>query len=94
MRIVPSSDVRVNSVALRNSEPREKRRVPDNPASCAFPQVISYMLPTSHGAHKFPYAMSFRTCFSSESSATSFFSRPFSSSSCFSFRACSTFKPP
>ena len=38
-------------------------------------------LPAPLGAYKFPSAISFRTCFSSERSATSFFSRPFSCSS-------------
>jgi hypothetical protein len=80
--------------------------LPDNPAGCAFAQVISVLrcinsLPAPLGAYKFrwrgplvPFAISFRICFSSERLATSFFSRPFSCSSSFSFRACSTFRPP
>ncbi len=73
--------------------------LPDNPAGSALAQVITALrcinsLPASLGAYKFPSAMSFRTCFSSDRSSISFFSWPFSCSSSFSFRACSTFRPP
>jgi hypothetical protein len=44
-------------------------------------------LPASFGAYKFPEAMSFNTCFSSDRSATSRFSRTFSFSRSFIFRA-------
>ena len=51
-------------------------------------------LPAPLGAYKFPRAMSFNTCFSSDRSATSFLSRLFSSSSRLSRFAWSTPRPP
>jgi hypothetical protein len=47
-------------------------------------QDIAEAAAASLGAYNFPWAISRSTCFSSDRSATSFFSRPFSSSSCFS----------
>jgi hypothetical protein len=60
--------------------------LPDDPAGQPFAQPIFLTsrldrLPAPLGAYKFPRAMSFNTCFSSDRSATSFLSRLFSSSS-------------
>ena len=62
--------------------------LPDDPAGCALTQAILFLgcihrLPTPFRAYKFPCAISCRTCFSSDRSATSFFNLPFSVSSCF-----------
>ena len=64
----------------------------DDPAGGALAQVILllysiYCLPATFRAYKFPSAMSFKTCISSDRSATSFFNLPFSVSSCLSFLA-------
>ena len=74
---------------LRGKVSLRSPRLPDDPAGLALAQPIpltSYLnrLPASLGAYNFPWAISRRTCFSSDRSATSFFSRPFSSSSCLS----------
>jgi len=71
------------NVSLRPS------RLPEDPAGLSFAQPVPVpsrfnCLPASLGAYNFPWAISRRTCFSRDRSATSFFSRPFSSSSCFS----------
>ena len=64
-------------------------RLPDDPASQTFAQPVLLpsridRLPAPFGAYKFPDAMSLRTCFSSDRSATSFFNRLFSFSNCLS----------
>jgi hypothetical protein len=64
-------------------------RLPDDPAGQPFAQPVLLpsridRLPAPFGAYKFPDAMSLRTCFSSDRSATSFFSRLFSFSNCLS----------
>ena len=64
-------------------------RLPDDPAGQSLAQPILLpsridRLPAPFGAYKFPEAMSLRTCFSSDRSATSFLSRLFSLSNCFS----------
>ena len=51
-------------------------------------------LPAPFGAYKFPEAISFKTCFSSDNSATRRLSRRFSFSISFIRLACSTCKPP
>jgi len=71
------------NVSLRPS------RLPDDPAGLSLAQPVPMpsrlnCLPASLGAYNFPWAISRSTCFSNDRSATSFFSRPFSSSSCFS----------
>lgn len=70
------------NVSLRSS------RLSDNPAGLSLAQPILLSgrlgrLPAPLGAYNFPCAISLSTCFSRDKSATSFFSRPFSSSSCF-----------
>lgn len=67
----------------------------DEPAGVTFrePVLLSSpfdRLPTSFGAYKFPEAISFKTCFSSERSATSRLSRMFSFSRSFIRFACSS----
>ena len=63
-------------------------RLPDDPAGLSLAQPVLLpsrldRLPAPLGAYNVPRARSERTCFSSDRSATSFFNRPFSSSSCF-----------
>lgn len=67
----------------------------DEPAGVAFRESIPLpnppdCLPAPFGAYKFPEAISFRTCFSSDSSATRRLSRVFSFSRSFIRLACST----
>jgi hypothetical protein len=64
----------------------------DDPAGLAFRELILLpnpldSLPASLGAYKFPEEISFSTCFSSDRSATSRFSRTFSFSRSFIRRA-------
>src|SRR5665213_3526565 len=64
----------------------------DDPAGLAFRQIVFApnalnSLPAPFGAYKFPEAISFRICFSSDRSATSRFSRAFSFSRSFILRA-------
>lgn len=74
---------------LRGDVSLRPSRLPDDPAGLSLAQPVLVpscldRLPASLRAYNFPWAISRRTCFSSDRSATSFFSRPFSSSSCFS----------
>ena len=67
-------------------------RLADDPAGLAFRELILLpdpldSLPAPFGAYKFPEEISFKTCFSSDRSATSRFSRVFSFSSSFIRRA-------
>ena len=64
----------------------------DDPAGLAFRDLVFFpdpldSLPAPFGAYKFPEEMSFKTCFSSDRSATSRFSRAFSFSRSFIRRA-------
>jgi hypothetical protein len=64
----------------------------DDPAGLAFREPILLpdpldRLPAPFGAYKFPEEMSFRTCFSSDRSATNRFRRTFSFSKSFTRRA-------
>ena len=79
-RIFISSNRR--NVALRSP------RLADQPARVTFREAIflpdaPYRLPASVGRYKFPEAISLRTCFSSDRSATSRFNRAFSRSRSF-----------
>jgi hypothetical protein len=70
------------NVALRSP------RLADQPARMTFREAIllpdaPYRLPASVGRYKFPEAISLRTCFSSDRSATNRFSRAFSRSKSF-----------
>lgn len=63
-------------------------RLADDAAGVTFREAVllpdaPYRLPASVGRYKFPEAISFRTCFSSDRSATSRFSRAFSRSRSF-----------
>ena len=74
---------------LRGDVSLRPSRLPDDPAGLSLAQPVPVpsrlnCLPASLGAYNFPWAISRSTCFSNDRSATSFFSRPFSSSSCFS----------
>ena len=67
-------------------------RLTDDPAGLAFREPVLLTsprnrLPAPFEAYKFPEAISLRTCFSSDRSATSLFSRPFSFSRSFMRRA-------
>jgi hypothetical protein len=62
--------------------------LPNDPAGGAFAEPVCFTsclhrLPAPFRAYKFPCAISCRTGFSSDRTATSFFSLPFSVSSCF-----------
>src|SRR3546814_18607172 len=71
-------------VAQARSSYREKRASPAN-RETALP-AIRHLLPTDRHAHHFFAATSFITSISRSRSATSFFRRAFSASSCFSRR--------
>jgi hypothetical protein len=69
-------------------------RLTDDPTGLAFREMVLApsalnSLPAACGAYKFPSAISFKTCFSKDRSATSRFRRPFSFSKSFIRRACS-----
>src|SRR3546814_836145 len=74
-------------VAQARSSYREKRASPAN-RETALP-AIRHLLPTDRHAHHFFAATSFITSISRSRSATSFFRRAFSASSCFSRRTSS-----
>ena len=79
---------------LRRNISVRSPQLADNPPGRASAELVllASRIDSLLRAYKFPAAMSFKTCFSSERSATNFLSRPFSTSSCFSLELISNAK--